>query len=64
MSKPETTAFQNGAIAAMKLLHPTDAEIRLACGELTAQEMRTAHAILGWARTTIQQAVEKEYHDR
>lgn len=39
------------AIVGMLALRPQD--IRLKCGEMTAQEMRTVQAMLGWARRAI-----------
>jgi hypothetical protein len=33
-----------------RLLSPTNAEIRLAAGEMTAQELRTVRAVLNWLK--------------
>lgn len=42
---------ENKTITGMLTLSPS--EIRLRCGEMTAQEMRTVQAVLGWARAAI-----------
>ena len=41
------------------LLSPSAASIRLACGELTAQEMRTVKAVLAWKRKEIEKLFRK-----
>lgn len=60
--KPVTTKgpFADGMMYAANLLNPTDQELHLACGEMTAQENRTARAVLGWAKATIRQSAEDD----
>ncbi len=45
--------------AASALLGVTRQEIRLACGEMTAQEMRTVLAVLEWRRAAIVRKAEE-----
>ena len=52
--------FVDGMLHAVDILNPTSQELRLTCGEMTAQEMRTAKAVLGWARETIRRAAEED----
>ena len=52
-------AIAGGMIAASAMLCLTEQEIRLACGEVTAQEMRTVKAVLEWRRAAIVSKAEE-----
>ena len=45
---------------ALGILNPSASEIRLACGELTAQEMRTVKAVLAWKRGKLEKLFKKQ----
>ena len=53
-----TSVFMDGYRAGLRdaaaKLNPFPATIRLHAGEMTAQEMRTVLAVLGWLRTEIE----------
>lgn len=62
MTKTQTTKgpFADGMMRAADLLKANPQQIRLACGELTANEMRVAQAILGWKETEIRREAERD----
>lgn len=43
----------------LNILSPMPAEIRLHAGEMTAQEMRTVLAVLGWMRSDVKLWAER-----
>jgi hypothetical protein len=49
-----TTQYQRGMIDAAAKLDETNETIRLACGELTADEMRAVRAALKWKKSQIE----------
>ena len=53
-------AEASGMELAAKSLDVTNAEIRLHAGEMTAQEMRTVTAILGWLQREIRALIARE----
>jgi len=58
MTKSQTTDIANGMKAASAMLVLTEQEIRLACGEMTKQEMLTVLAVLEWRRKAIVRKAE------
>ena len=55
MAHKESVAIGRKEMAeeAAKLLEVSNAEILLACGEMSAQEMRTVRAVLNWRARAI-----------
>lgn len=58
-SKAWDDGLRAGMNAASAMLGVTEDEIRLACGELTPQEMRTVKAILSWRKAAIERRAGK-----
>ena len=54
---PELRLF---GVLAVVIDTPRTDEIKLACGEMTAQELRTAKAVLGWFIRTRVSGLERE----
>jgi len=50
-----TDSFFYGMAIAAIMLNATQSEILLACGEMTAGEMRTAKAVLAWKAAQIRE---------
>lgn len=55
VTETQTTDYREGLRDAADMCDKTRQQIRLACGELTSQEMRTAQAVLGWIQTQIRE---------
>lgn len=58
--KPSSSNTEKTLLERMESMGAQD--IRLLCGELSAQEMRTAKALLGWFSTQLRNE-KKEHHE-
>lgn len=58
----QTTEYQRGMLDAASMLDDTAQGIRLACGEITADEMRVVMAVLKWKKSVIESRAENAGH--